>query len=112
VGIFGFYCELIGNLDVDHVTVLSQLALSVVGWAKYLCGAPAAYLTVTFNLLKPSGNFTYVPPGLTLKNSTWCSHCVYVFCVDLRTNSNFCLIKHQETGFYNRSGECLQRGTY
>jgi hypothetical protein len=36
--------------------------------------------------------------------STWCPHCVYVFCTDLRTNSNFCLIKHKETGFYNRSG--------
>jgi hypothetical protein len=36
----------------------------------------------------------YIPPGLTLKNSTWCSHCVYVFCTDLRTNRNFCLIKH------------------
>jgi hypothetical protein len=23
------------------------------------------------------------------KNSTWCLHCVYVFCTDLRTNSNF-----------------------
>jgi hypothetical protein len=29
-----------------------------------------------------------------IKNSTWCSHCVYVFCTDLRTNSNFCLKKH------------------
>jgi hypothetical protein len=45
-----------------------------------------------------------MPPGLTLKNSTWRPHCVYVFCIDLRTNSNFCLIKHYETGFYNRSG--------
>jgi hypothetical protein len=29
-----------------------------------------------------------------IKNFTWCPHCVYVFCTDLRTNSNFCLIKH------------------
>jgi len=29
----------------------------------------------------------YVPPGLTLKNSTFCPHsCIYVFCMDLRTN--------------------------
>jgi hypothetical protein len=48
---------------------------------------------IMINLLKPSGKL-YVPPGLTLKNSTWCPHCVYVFCTDLRTNSNFCLIKH------------------
>jgi hypothetical protein len=40
-------------------------------------------LTVTFR------NFANVP-----KNFTWCPHCVYVFCTDLRTNSNFCLIKH------------------
>jgi len=31
-------------------------------------------------------------------------------CVDLRTNSNFCLIHHQQIGVYNRSGDCLQRG--
>jgi hypothetical protein len=42
-----------------------------------------------FNLLKPS-----LPRGLTLKNSAWCPHCVYVFCSDLRTSSDFCLIKH------------------
>jgi hypothetical protein len=35
------------------------------------------------NLLKPS--------GLTLTNSTWCSHCIYVFCTDFRTNSKFAL---------------------
>jgi len=27
-----------------------------------------------FNLLKPS-SYCYIPPGLKLKNSTWCSHC-------------------------------------
>jgi hypothetical protein len=27
-----------------------------------------------------------------------------MFCTDLRTNTNFCLIKHLETGFYKRSG--------
>jgi hypothetical protein len=50
------------------------------------------YINLRFNLLKPSGNFTY-HQVLTLKNSTWCPHCVYVFCTDLRTNSNFWLIK-------------------
>jgi len=30
----------------------------------------------------------YVPPGLTLRNPTFCpTQCIYVFCVDLRTNS-------------------------
>jgi hypothetical protein len=40
-----------------------------------------------------------LPPGLTLINSTWCSHCVYVLCTDLRTNCDFCLIQHQQFGF-------------
>jgi len=30
----------------------------------------------------------YVPPGLTLKNCTFCPHNVFVFCVDLKTNSD------------------------
>jgi len=29
----------------------------------------------------------------------------------LRTNSDFCLTQHEEFGFYNRGGNCLQRGT-
>jgi hypothetical protein len=32
-------------------------------------------------------------------------------CVDLRTSSNIFLIQHSRTGFYNRDGQCLQRGT-
>ena len=47
-----------------------------------------------FNCLKPSSYCFYVPPGLTSKNSRWCTHCVYVLCTDLRTNSNFHLIQH------------------
>ena len=37
----------------------------------------------------------YVPPGLTLKNST-CAHNAFtnVFCTDFRTGSNFCLMQH------------------
>ena len=55
----------------------------------------------------------YVPPGLTSTNSTFCpqSECIYVFCVDLRTNSDYFPIQHQLTGFYNRDGVCLLRGT-
>ena len=35
----------------------------------------------------------------------------YVFCVDLRTNSDYFPIQHQLTGFYNRDEVCLLRGT-
>ena len=36
---------------------------------------------------------------------------IYVFYVDLRTNSDYFPIQHQLTGFYNRDGVCLLRGT-
>ena len=39
------------------------------------------------------------------------TQCIYVFCVDLRTNSDYFPIQHWLTGFYNREGVCLLRGT-
>jgi hypothetical protein len=36
---------------------------------------------------------------------------IYVFCVDMRKNSDYFPIQHQLTGFYNRDGVCLLRGT-
>jgi len=30
------------------------------------------------------------------------THCIYVFCVDLRSNSDYFPIQHKLTGFYNR----------
>ena len=39
------------------------------------------------------------------------THCIYVFCVDLRTNSDYVPIQHQLSGFYNRDEVCLLRGT-
>ena len=34
-----------------------------------------------------------------------------MFCVDLRTNSDYFPIQHKITGFYNQDGECLLHGT-
>ena len=34
-----------------------------------------------------------------------------VFCVDLRTNSDYFRIQHSLVGFYNQDGVCLLRGT-
>jgi len=39
------------------------------------------------------------------------TQCIYVFCVDLRTNSDYFSIYHLLTCFYNRDGVCLLRGT-
>ena len=39
------------------------------------------------------------------------TQCLYVFCVDLRTNSDYFTVQHWLTGFYNWDGVCLLRGT-
>jgi len=36
---------------------------------------------------------------------------IYVFCVDLRANSDYFTIQHSLAGFYKRDGVCLLRGT-
>ena len=54
---------------------------------------------------------TICTASLTFSNSTFCQQCTYVLCVDLRTNSNYFPTQHQLTGFCNRDGECLLRGT-
>ena len=48
---------------------------------------------------------------LTFNNCTLCPHCIYVFSIYLRTNSDLCHLQHQLIGFYNRDEKCLQRGT-
>jgi hypothetical protein len=57
--------------------------------------------TVTICTTRFSIQKFHVPP----------TQCIYVFCVDLRTNSDYFPIQHQLTGFYGRDGECLLRGT-
>jgi len=48
--------------------------------------------------------------GLTFNICTFCPHCIYVFCIYLRTNSDLCHLQHKLIGFYNRDEKCLQRG--
>jgi len=51
------------------------------------------WLSIGFQPFKAC-QLLYVPPGLTLKNSACWLHCIYVFYMDLRTNSFICLIHH------------------
>ena len=45
------------------------------------------------NTLSPSGYYMY--RQFNIHNSTFCPHsCIYVFCVDLRTNSDYFPIQH------------------
>jgi hypothetical protein len=51
------------------------------------------------------------PTGLTFKSCTFCLHCIYVFCIYLRTNSDLCHLQHKLIGCCNRDEKCLLRGT-
>jgi len=39
------------------------------------------------------------PTGLTFNNCAFCPHCIYVFCIYLRTNSDLCHLQHKMIGF-------------
>jgi len=54
---------------------------------------------------------TWCTTGLTFNNCTLCLYCMYVFCVYLRKNCDFCHLQHKLIGFYNPEEKCLQRGT-
>jgi hypothetical protein len=62
---------------------------------------------VILNLLKTTGYLT----GLKFNKYTLCPHCVYGFCIYLRTNSDLCHLQNKLIGFYNREEKCLQHGT-
>ena len=55
---------------------------------------------------------TWCTNSLTFNNRRFCPHCIYVFCIYLRTNSDLCHLQHRQIGFYNRDETCLLRGTY
>ena len=48
---------------------------------------------------------------LTFKNCTLRPHCLYVFCIYLRTNSDLCHLRHKLIDFYKRVEKCLLRDT-
>ena len=66
---------------------------------------------VSINRLKPTGCVMH-QQVLTFNSCTLCPHCIYVFCIYLRTNSDLCHLQHKLIGFYNRDEKCLLLGTY
>jgi len=54
---------------------------------------------------------TWCTTSLTFNNCTLYPHCIYVFCIYLRTNSDLCHLQHELIGFYNRDEKFLLRGT-
>jgi len=60
--------------------------------------------------LELSGHYMYHQLNIQ-QFSVQPTQCIYVFCVDLRTNSDYFPIQHYLTGLYSRDGVCLLRGT-
>ena len=63
------------------------------------------WILTFYNLL-----VTWCTTSLTFNNCTLCPHCIYVFCIYLRTN-DLCHLQHKLIGFYNRDVKCLLHGT-
>ena len=55
--------------------------------------------TYSHNLLKPTGYVMH--HHLTFNVCMLYQHCIYVSCIYLGTNRDFCPMQHKLTGFYN-----------
>ena len=82
----------------------------IVNVHRFSCKVPVIF--VRLELFVPYFNYSRdAPTGLTFNNCTLCPHCIYVFCIYLRTNSDLCHLHYKLIGFYNRDEKCLQRST-
>jgi hypothetical protein len=66
------------------------------------------YTLGLFNPLKPTGHVMH--QQFNIQQLYFCPHCIYVFCIYLRTNSDLCHLQHKLIGFYNRDEKCLLSG--
>ena len=73
-------------------------------------GLYGLFIAVVFVATSSGHLITWCTTGLTFNNCTFCPHCIYMFCIYLRTNSDLCHLQHKLIGFYNRDEKCLQRG--
>jgi hypothetical protein len=97
----------------------AQWSLYVPHSGHYMYRTVLTICTAQWPLYVPhSGHYMYrtvvtiCTTSLTSNNYTFSPHsCIYVFCVDLRTNNHYFPIQHYLTGFYNLYYLCLLRGT-
>ena len=95
------FCTQMGDYNINKDIIIYMYYSFNISWVCYV------HSTINFlNLL-----VTWCTISWMFNNCTLCPHCIYVFCIYLRTNSNFCPIQHKLTGFYNRDGKSLLRGT-
>jgi len=82
-----------------------------INWLVFITEMKSVYSAVRTGSLNKAYWLRDAPTSSTLNNCTICPHCIYVFCIYLRTNSDLCHLQHKLIGFYNRYEKCLQGGT-
>jgi len=89
------------------------ISLYNINWLVFRTETECVYCAVrtgSIYIIQASGHYMYHHFNLH-KFYVLPTQCIYVFCVDLRTNSDYFPIQHWLAGFYNRDGVCLLRGT-
>ena len=94
-------CHLLALFGAYHIFHVSGLRVKLLN--------RTAWFETSFNF--QSLLVTWCTNSLTFKDCTLCPHCIYVFCIFRRTNSDLCHLQHKLIAFYNPDEKCLQRGT-
>jgi len=71
------------------------------GLKKWQLHTRSSYLSSYINFLEPTGHVTHHQYNIQQLYAL-APHCIYVFCIYLRTNSDLCHLQHKLIGFYNR----------
>ena len=81
-------------LHSGHYMYCTVVTICTAQWSLYVLHS-GHYMYRTVVTICTAQWSLYVPPNLTPKNATFCPHsCICVFCVDLRTNSDYFPIQH------------------
>ena len=99
------WCGLQSTVQVKLPAILSCRSITLHN-TEFPSQATALILTIW------SLPVTWCTNSLTFTNCTLCPHCIYVFCIYLRTDSDLYHLQHKLIGFYNRDEKRLQRATH
>ena len=113
---------IIWGLDIKDFLLVCRIFYWMENWMKKLLMFQKSYImsymemplnivTSMLMLTFQSLPVTWCTSSLTINNCTFCPHCIYVFCIYLRTNSYLCHLQHKLIGLYNWVEKCLLRGT-
>ena len=88
----------------SYTPIVTALVLACPSESDFSCCRPTAstFWTLGISLRTTGFNIQKFYMALALR---------CVFCTDIRTDSDFCFIRHWLIAFYNRGGKCLLRGT-